>query len=64
MVTGLPKIQVPFQVCEKCVVSKQHRAQFPQGKSWRAKSVLELMHSDICGPIMQHLMGVKKYLII
>ncbi|RVW68877.1 hypothetical protein CK203_064660 [Vitis vinifera] len=50
-VTSLPQITIPSQVCEECVVSKQHRSQFPQGKSWRAKSVLELIHSDICGPI-------------
>ncbi|KAL6322933.1 hypothetical protein AAG906_022771 [Vitis piasezkii] len=27
-------------VCEECVVGKQHRSQFPQGKSRRAKNVL------------------------
>ncbi|KAJ8626953.1 hypothetical protein MRB53_020260 [Persea americana] len=37
MVTGLPQISIPSQVCEECVVSKQHRSQFPKGKSWRAK---------------------------
>ncbi|KAL6320051.1 hypothetical protein AAG906_004445 [Vitis piasezkii] len=33
MVTGLPQISIPSQVCEECVVGKQHRSQFPQGKS-------------------------------
>ncbi|TYK16550.1 Retrovirus-related Pol polyprotein from transposon TNT 1-94 [Cucumis melo var. makuwa] len=42
MVTGLPQIEVPIEVCEKCVVSKQHRDPFPTGKSWRAKRPLEL----------------------
>ncbi|KAJ9560092.1 hypothetical protein OSB04_005252 [Centaurea solstitialis] len=51
MVTGLPQLAAPSQVCEECVVSKQHRNQFPQGSSWRAKKALELVHSDICGPI-------------
>ncbi|RVW92788.1 Retrovirus-related Pol polyprotein from transposon TNT 1-94 [Vitis vinifera] len=51
MVTGLPPIQTPSQICEECVVGKQHRYQFPKGKSWRANKVLELVHSDICGPI-------------
>ncbi|RVW33212.1 Retrovirus-related Pol polyprotein from transposon RE1 [Vitis vinifera] len=59
MVTGLPQISIPSQVCEECVVGKQHRSQFPQGKSRRAKNVLELVHSDICGPINQLLMGEK-----
>jgi hypothetical protein len=57
MVTGLPQITAPSQVCEECVVSKQHRNQFPQGKSWRVKKALELVHSDICGPITPHSNG-------
>lgn len=63
MVTGLPQITASFQVCEECVVSKQHRSQFPQVKSWRAKSVLELIYSDICGPITLFSNGGRRYLI-
>ncbi|KAH0689100.1 hypothetical protein KY289_016458 [Solanum tuberosum] len=33
MVTGLPEIVVPSQVCEECVSGKQHRSQFAKGKS-------------------------------
>ena len=62
-VTSLPQITIPSQVCEECVVSKQHPSQFPQGKSWRAKSVLELIHSDICGLINPSSNGGKRYLI-
>ncbi|XP_069152709.1 uncharacterized protein [Solanum lycopersicum] len=51
MVICLPEITIPSEVCEECVVGKQHRSQFPKGKSWRANVVLELIHSDICGPI-------------
>lgn len=47
----------------KSVVSKQHLSQFPQGKSRRAKDVLELIHSDICGPINPISNRDKKYLI-
>lgn len=63
MVTGLPKIAVPSKICEECVVSKQQRSKFPKGKSWRAKDVLELIHSDICGPINPTSNGGKRYLI-
>nr|KYP72522.1 Retrovirus-related Pol polyprotein from transposon TNT 1-94 [Cajanus cajan]KYP72574.1 Retrovirus-related Pol polyprotein from transposon TNT 1-94 [Cajanus cajan] len=63
MVTSLPQITIPSHVCEECVVSKQHRSQFPNGKSWRAKSVLELVHSDICDPINPSSNGGKKYFI-
>lgn len=63
MVAGLPQIDVPTQVCEECIVSKQHRNYFPQRKSWRAKAVLELVHSDICGPINPTSNGGKHYFI-
>jgi len=63
MVTGLPKITPPSEICEECVVGKQHRSQFPKGKSWRAKGVLELVYSDICGPIKPSSNGGKNYLI-
>ena len=62
MVTGLPQIQTP-QICEECVIGKQHRYQFPKGKSWRANKVLELVHSDICGPINPTSNGGKRYFI-
>ena len=63
MVTGLPQITSPSEVCEECVVSKQHRNQFPHGKSWRAKAALELVHSDIYGPITPCSNGGKRYIL-
>nr|CAN63536.1 hypothetical protein VITISV_002860 [Vitis vinifera] len=63
MVTGLPQIIASSQFCEECVVSKQHCNQFPQVKSWRAKKALELVHSDICGPIIPNSNGSKRYII-
>ena len=32
VVIGLPQIIAPSEVCEECVVIKQYRNQFPQGK--------------------------------
>ena len=63
MVMGLPQITAHSQICEECIISKQHRNQFPQGKSWRAKKVLELVHSNICGPINPLSNGGKRYII-
>ncbi|KAL5765185.1 hypothetical protein ACOSQ2_017779 [Xanthoceras sorbifolium] len=63
MVTGLPQITPSSEVCEECIVSKQHRNQFLQGKSWRAKKALELVHSDICGPINPSSNRSKRYII-
>ncbi|CAL8990235.1 unnamed protein product, partial [Prunus brigantina] len=47
MVRGLPNIDCPTQICEECVLGKQHRETFPKGKAWRAKNPLELISSDI-----------------
>ncbi|KAK9131203.1 hypothetical protein Sjap_011690 [Stephania japonica] len=63
MVIGLPQIAAPDKVCEDCIVSKQHRLPFTQGKSLRAKKALELVHSDICGPITPYSNGGKRYVI-
>ena len=63
MVIGLPQIAAPSEVCEECMVSKQHRNQFPQGKSWRARKAMEFVHSDICGPINPYSNSGKRYLI-
>lgn len=63
MVVGLPQFNSPSDVCEDCVVSKQHRDSFPKGNSWRAKKALELVHSDLCGPINPSSNGGKRYII-
>lgn len=63
MVTGLPMITPPSKVCEDCVVGKQHRDQFPKGKAWRAHNLLDLVHSDICGPINPISNGKRKYFV-
>ncbi|KAL0283840.1 UNVERIFIED_CONTAM: hypothetical protein Sangu_2864800 [Sesamum angustifolium] len=34
-----------------CLQGKQHKKPFPSGTSWRAKAVLELIHTDVCGPM-------------
>ena len=51
MVKGLPLIDRPERVCEGCIFGKQHRETFPVGKSYRARTPLEIVHSDICGPM-------------
>ena len=33
MVEGLPKINCPTEMCEDCIVGKQHRDSFLQGKA-------------------------------
>lgn len=60
MVTDLPQIIASFQVCEEYAISKQHRSQFPSGKSWKTKSVIELVHSNLYNAIKSLSNGGKK----
>ena len=61
MVTGLPDITPLSEICESCVVVKHERESFPFGKSRKAQGILELVHSNICGPISPASNGNKKY---
>lgn len=42
-------VKVSFPVCEACLVGKVSRKPF--GKAVKATHPLELVHSDICGPM-------------
>ncbi|XP_071933594.1 uncharacterized protein [Coffea arabica] len=60
MVAGLPQITTPSEVCEECVVGKQHRDSFPKGKSWRAKDILELEKSKAFSTLKKFMTLVEK----
>jgi len=51
MVKGLPIIEEIDDKCSDCAIGKQHRNATPKMESWRATKKLELIDSDICGPI-------------
>ena len=51
MVTGMPKIDRPAKLCEVCVMGKQERKPFKVRRTKRAWHRLDLVHSDVCGPI-------------
>lgn len=36
--------------CEACIVSKHPRKPYPPSETHRAKKMLDLVHSDLCGP--------------
>ncbi|KAJ8638257.1 hypothetical protein MRB53_012524 [Persea americana] len=52
-------ITPPSIICEDSVVGKQHCVPFPKGQAWKAKMELELVHSDLCGPLIHLPMEVK-----
>jgi hypothetical protein len=63
MVKGLPALEEIEDKCANCLTGKQHRSPIPKQANWRASSKLELVHSDICGPINPTSNGGNKYFI-
>ncbi|KAE8709398.1 Agamous-like MADS-box protein AGL6 [Hibiscus syriacus] len=64
MVKGLPCINHPDQLCEGCLVGKQFRKSFPKESETRAKKPLELIHTDVCGPIKPSSLGNNNYFLL
>jgi hypothetical protein len=59
MVSGLPQIDHIDQVCNSCLVRKQKHALFPLAAKYRAVEKLELVHSNLCNPVMPATPGGK-----
>ena len=53
---------VSLDPCDHCLVGKQHRASFKR-KSTRRQGKLELVHSDVCGPIEVESLGGNRYFV-
>lgn len=64
MVRGLPSINHPDQLCEGCLIGKQFRKSFPKESTTRATKPLELIHTDVCGPIKPNSFGKNKYFLL
>ena len=51
MVEGFPSIQTSDGVCAGCLVGKHPKNKYDVGKAHRAVSKLDLIHSDVVGPM-------------
>lgn len=49
--------------CETCLLGKQVALPFPAGEAARATSPLELIHSDVAGPMQECSFGGAKYIV-
>ena len=65
MVVGMDLGKGASQIlaCEGCVEGKQARASFPSDGGTRATQVLELVHSDVCGPMKILSFGGARYFV-
>jgi hypothetical protein len=64
MVTGLPPLRVEHEgVCRGCALGKNAKGRFSSSDS-RSKGILDLIHSDLCGPMtIASLSGYLYYFI-
>ena len=62
MVEGMSNCSLDFNSSENCVYGKQNRVSFPSG-SKRAKQILELVHSDVFGPVKVPSLGKSVYYV-
>ncbi|MCO5555235.1 hypothetical protein L7F22_008779 [Adiantum nelumboides] len=64
MVHDLSLLEMPPRhVCECCVLGKMHRFAFSQDGSVRATRKLQLVHSDVCGPMRTSPVGNSLYFV-
>ncbi len=64
MVNGMNLKEVPLHhVCEACMEGKHQRTSFPKDEASRASKLLELVHSDVCGPMKTTSRGGARYFV-
>lgn len=64
LVVGIPKMSIEKSVCGSCLMGKQARKSFPQATSYRASTLLELVHGDLCGPLTPSTSAGNKYIFV
>jgi len=64
VVTGLPELQVEHDgICRGCALGKNANKSFPSSSS-RSKGTLDLIHSDVCGPMTVTSLSGNRYYVI
>ncbi|KAG6590559.1 gag-pol polyprotein [Phytophthora cinnamomi] len=52
-----------WELCDGCSLGKQTRVSYMKSSPNRAKQVLEVVHSDVCGPMQTSTFGGKRYFV-
>jgi hypothetical protein len=64
MVEGIPKLQYTHEgICKGCALGKNVKKPF-SSRNNRSKEILDLMHSDVCGPMPIKSLGGSLYYVI
>jgi len=64
IVDGIPVFKKLHIDYEACALSKQHRDEFPAIKDRKQRYILELVHTDLCGPMQTRSLGGAYYFLI
>ncbi|KAL8156095.1 hypothetical protein AgCh_001254 [Apium graveolens] len=64
MAVHLLNLSLPKSVCGGCLMSKKSRRPFPQKSNFIAKTCLELIRGDICGPINPPTSAGNRYFLL
>jgi hypothetical protein len=64
LVDGLPGIPFSKGVCAECVLEKHPQDKFDKGKSQRASTPLDLIHSDLMGPFSYPSINKVRFVLI
>ena len=63
-VRGLPKLKRPNSViCKQCQLGKMTKSSF-KSKAYTSKEILEIFHTDLCGPIEVQKYKGDKYIML
>ncbi|KAL5747491.1 hypothetical protein ACOSQ2_024788 [Xanthoceras sorbifolium] len=62
MVRGLSQLSASSVTCTNCINRKQHHDPIPKRSTWRETQKLELIYTDICGPITLTSNSNKRYM--
>ncbi|GAU33542.1 hypothetical protein TSUD_143350 [Trifolium subterraneum] len=64
LVENLPIIDDVVDMCDVCQFGKQSRLPFPVESTWRASEKLQLIHTDVCGPMPTTSLNGNKYFLL
>jgi hypothetical protein len=64
MVEGLPMLKNENVAYEGCSFGKMHRDEFPSNPDRKRRDVLDLVHTDVCGPMQTRSLGRAFYFLL
>lgn len=63
MLTGIPSLVMHGKICEGFLAGKQSIKSFTSTMTMRPYYILEVVHSDACGPFKDHNISENKYYV-